>query len=696
MKNQILLIKTVIIFISLFVFNRGIHGQAFNGTSGSILNNGTNSYFNLTVSGLNPSIMDSAFGLDSVWVNINHPAVQELYVYLVSPGGEQVELTEGQSCTGANYTNTCFVNTAPASITLGTAPYTGCYRPVGYLGRFNTGQTINGTWQLVILNSYPGGDLGYVISWRISFGNVPAPPVKFKSSNLPIVIINTNSQVIGDSTIYANLGIIDNGTGIRNNLTDTWNNYNGRTKIHIRGNSTRYLEKQSFSLKTVDALDSNLNVSIMGMPSDDDWDLVAPYQDKSLIRNPIGYDLFREMGNYSSRVRNVELVINGEYRGIYVFQEKLKQGKNRIDVNKMTTTDNAMPQISGGYIFKVDRPGPAGSGWYSLMPGDSTPNNHFFFAYDYPQSTDITSFQQSYLQSSMNNFETIMASDSFASLASGYCKYIDIGSFIDYLIIEELSKNADAYRISTYMYKDNITKGGLIHMGPPWDFGIGWHNCNYGNSFSPAGWQYQLNDTTYPEPSWWARFMLDSNFVNKLSCRWKELRLGILSSNSLNNYIDSSVTALTESEPRNFTQWPVMGAYIWPNPQNEVGATWPSEVNDLKTWITNRLSWMDGAITGRCVALGVKELNPVSALTIYPNPFSSTVNVNYEIIAGANVKLELFNALGAKVSSLFEGIRGPGTYTEEIPSGQVSDGIYSLRLTVNDVVSYKKIIKIGY
>ncbi len=680
------------LFLLLFLCMKA---QLFVGSTGKILNNGTNTYFNVPVTGLSPAVLDSNFGLSQVCVNINHPAVQELYIYLESPNGETVELTEGSSCSGASYFNTCFENTAGSSVTLGTAPYTGSYRPIGYLGRFNNGQAGNGTWQLIVQDAVAFIDSGSVLSWSISFGYTPPKPVKFTSSNLPIVVINTNNQVLGDSTILVNMGIIDNGVGIRNNLTDPWNNYSGKTTIHIRGNSTRYFEKQSFNLQTSDASGNQLNVPLLGMPSDNDWDLVAPYQDKSLIRDPMTYDLYREMGHYSPRIRNVEVVINNEYWGIYVLQETLKQGKNRIDISKMTSAENSFPEVTGGYIVEIDRPGGAGSGWYSLLPGDSTPHNHFFYQYAYPKSTEITGAQQSYIQSVLDTFETVMNSPSYANVSSGYSNYVDVNSFIDFLILQEFSKNADAYRLSTYLYKDNNSNGGKLHIGPVWDFDIAWHNCNYGNAFSPIGWQFQISDTVYPMPSWWTRFMQDSNFVNNLYCRWNQLRQNILSDNNLYRYIDSSANALSESAPRNFTQWPVIGAYIWPNPQNEIGATYATELTDLKTWVANRLVWLDAVIMGHCLTpAGIKEIHPDPALTIYPNPTSSAFVVNYTINSNSKVKLEFFNAVGSKIIQGFEGNRVPGNYQEEIQPGNLSAGIYSVRLTIDDYVSFKKLIKL--
>src|ERR1035437_3128559 len=352
------------------------------------------------------------------------------------------------------------------------------------------------------------------------------------------------------------------------------------------------------------------------MPRENDWILLAPYQDKSLMRIPITFDLYRRMGHYASRFKNVEMILNNEYQGVYALAEKLKRDSSRINVSKLTTTDNSFPNITGGYILEIDRSDAAG--WPSLLSGDTPANTHFYYQYVYPKDSDITVPQQAYIKSYVDSFETAMASPTFANMITGYPNFIHVGSFIDFFIMNELSKNVDAYRLSTYMYKDNITKGGKLHIGPVWDYDIAWHNCDYNNAFDPTGWQYQLTDTVFPTPSWWKRFMQDTTFVNALYCRWNFLRQNILSIGSLYNYIDSSATALHESQQRNFIQWPVLGAHIYPNPQNQSGANYQGEVNDLKTWIVNRIGWMDGAIAGHCLT-GIEENNIDYNVTVYPN-----------------------------------------------------------------------------
>ena len=386
---------------------------------------------------------------------------------------------------------------------------------------------------------------------------------------------------------------------------------------------------------------------------------------------------------------------------MYALLERPKRDDDRIDISKVTTTDNFYPEITGGYIFKIDRRD--ADGWNSLMGGNSPTNSHFFYQYVYPQDTAITPTQKTYIKDFMDSLETTMNSSYFASTANGYSKYINTLSFIDYFIISELSKNIDGYRLSTYFYKDNISKGGKLHIGPVWDYDLAWHNCNYGNSYDPAGWEYQLPDTAYPSPTWWSRFMEDQNFKNMLSCRWNELRETLINTSHLNSYIDAAAASLNEAQQRNFRQWPIMGSYIAPNPQVQPNASYQGEIDDLKSWVANRIPWLDANIYGACPTVGVEEqLAFEPGMNGFPNPFTDNLRVSFKVpanrsLAGdaAQVRLELLNVLGEPVQLLYSGTKQPGSYEEYINTQQLADGVYIVKLSVNDRVVYQKTTKAG-
>lgn len=695
-KNSFISVAFLVLFLLL---SSNTKAQVFTGSGGAILNTGQTTYFNLTVSGLSPTQLDSTFGVESVCININHPVNAELFIYLESPDGRIVELAPGSSCNGVNYTNTCFDSRVVTSITMTAAPYTGTFRPTGYLGRFNNGQNGNGMWRLLVHDYFAFLNSGSLVDWKMTFGNTPSKPVIFTSSNLPIVFINTINQLITEEDVLVNMGIIDNGSGQRNDTADARNNYNGKIMMRIRGNTSKNFEKKSYALETIDLSGNELHTTLLGMPHESEWALIASYSDKSLMRNSITYDLFRQMGHYAPRFKDVELVINNEYKGVYALMEKPKRGEQRINISKLSPDENFYPEITGGYILKIDRPDE--DGWYSLFGGNSQNNSSFYYQYVYPKDTAITVPQKNYINNFMDSLETTMNSAAFADPINGYQKYLDVGSFVDFFIINELSKNVDAYRLSTYLYKDNISYGGKLHIGPVWDFDIAWHNCNYGDAFAPNAWQYKLQDTVHPSPVWWGRLLQDSNFTNKLYCRWKALRQGILDINSLNTYIDAQATWLNEAQQRNFTQWPVLGAYIAPNPQVQLNATYTGEVTDLKTWIVSRTAWMDSHIFGSSCNVGIQE-NELSENSVhaFPNPFSNSLNIIYTVPGDlssntqAQIKVELISVLGNQLQLLYEGNKMAGTYKEEVKTSELATGIYIVKLSINNLVVHKKIVKI--
>lgn len=676
-----------IITISSLLFTLITKAQLFSGAGGAIQDNGQDNFYTINVSGLNPASIDSVYGLEQVCINITHPVLRELFIYLQSPSGNMIELALGSSANGNDYTSTCFDNFAGTSITLGNSPYTGNYRPVGYLGRFNTGQSGNGNWKLIVHDGFPFSNAGNLISWSIKFGNNPAHPVIFQSSNLPIVFVNT-SQPISDIKTVANMGIIDNGIN-RNYVTNPINGYSGKAEIHTRGSSTKNFQKKSFSIETQDASGNELNASLVGMPSESDWVLGASFIDKTLLRIPLAMDMFRWMGHYASRYRHVEMIVNNEYQGVYTLMEKPKRDSNRVNITKLGPNDNASPDITGGYIIKIDRNDELG--WYSLYPGNSPANSKFYYQYVYPKDSDITLSQQNYIHNYLDGFETVMNSSTYADPLNGYSKYIDVGSFVDFFIINELSKNVDAYRLSTYLYKKNISDGGKLYVGPVWDYDIAWHNCNYGNSYDPNGWAYQLPDNDFPIPTWWSRLMQDPNFANKVYCRWNALRQTVLSTAYLNNYIDSSANLLNESQERNFRQWPILGAYISPNPQNQTGANYLSEVSDLKNWLSNRITWLDANITGGCV-IGIVENELVNNLNIYPNPMEASTTFSWQNEKTADVSLCIRDVVGKEVARFLNTNVSPGTAKIVFERNQIQAGVYSYELQVNMAVKTGKIV----
>lgn len=523
-----------------------------------------------------------------------------------------------------------------------------------------------------------------------------AVPTLFTSSNLPIVLINTNGQSIPDEPkIQAELKIIDNGPGIRNYLTDA-PAYIGNIGIEKRGSSSQMFPKKSYGIEIWDALGNDIDTALLGMPSESDWILNANYTDKSFMRNVLAYQVWQNMGYYATRYKFVEVALNGQYIGIYIFSEKIKRDKNRLDIAKLSPDQNTGDPVTGGYIFKIDKTtGTGGAGWTSPFPPYAHPNGQtIYFQYDYPDETDITTAQKTYIKNYVNSFETALNGFNFADTNIGFRKYAIENTFIDYFLVNEISKNVDGYRISTFLNKERDSKGGKIRMGPVWDYDIAWHNANYCGGDITAGWAYLFpcSGDGYQIPFWWNRLLSDPLYRNRMKCRWLVLRQTFLSNAWFDTYIDTMSAQLMEAQERNFTKWPILGIYVWPNPA-PYPPTYQGEINALKTWIHNRMAWLDSNISGVCDFTPVDDELAVSGtLQIYPNPVAGVMNIRYTSDNNSEAKIEIFNQLGILIYSSKQK-SSADEWNTSVDMAAFSAGVYIVRLTSNGKSISKRFIK---
>jgi hypothetical protein len=465
-------------------------------------------------------------------------------------------------------------------------------------------------------------NLIYILFTAILFSN-KLKGQSFSSSNLPIIIINTNGNNIEDDPkVVVDFGIIDNGPGQTNNINDPLNGYNGYCGIEFRGNSTQGFDKKNYSIELWTANQTDTSASLLGLPSEEDWILHASHVDKTFIRNTLSYNIWRKIGYWSSNTKYCELVLDGDYRGVYILMEKNKRDNNRVDIAKLDADDNAGDSLTGGYIIRLDWP--EGDGFYSNHNSqDGTP---LYYQYYYPKANNITNQQKAYIQSYLNNFENALFSGNFQDLSIHYLNHIDITTFADIFIINELSRSVDAYKLSTYIYKDKINNGGKLKAGPIWDFDLAYDNAEYCGGENENGWTYLQAENTCDDlslmPMWWQEFMSDPIFTNHLKCRWEFLKQDILDINNLNSYIDSITSLIDNAQTRNFQRWPVLGVDLFAQP-SPIPTTYNQEINIFKAWLVDRLNWIDNNIPGNCNAdvVSNQEISiNKTALNIFPNP----------------------------------------------------------------------------
>lgn len=475
------------------------------------------------------------------------------------------------------------------------------------------------------------------------------------SSNLPIIVINTGGQTIPDEPkITADMGIINNANGLHNNITDSYNQYSGKIGIEIRGQSSQMFPMKSYSIELRDAGGNSQDKSLFGLPKESDWVLYAPYTDKTLMRNFLAYTLSNEMGQWAAHCRFVEVVIDNDYKGIYVFMENIKRGSGRVNIAKLTTTDISGDDVTGGYIFSLDK---EPDGWFSsyTVPNATTVSKRQF-SYVYPKLENIVQQQKDYIKNYVDSFENVLASPNFQDPVNGVRKFADMPSFVDYFIVNEVSRNVDGYRLSSFFYKDKNSKNGKIFAGPVWDYDLAFRNANYCNGSNTDGWAYNFNlvcpgDGAGLIPFWWYQLEKDTAFQGNLRCRWKQLRQTSLSISHLNSLIDSIVTLTSEARQRHFQRWPVLGQYIWPNP-DPIPANYEGEINALKQWLQNRVLWIDNNISnkGACADYPLNATESV-IISFNPNPFSTDKNIIVQSSRAQQLSLKVTDAMGRQIFS---------------------------------------------
>jgi hypothetical protein len=506
-------------------------------------------------------------------------------------------------------------------------------------------------------------------------------------------------DILDDPKVLADLYIINNGNGATNFVDQTTYEYTGKIGIEIRGNSSASLptipkKQYGFETKNADGT-SSIDVSLMGMPAKDDWILSAVMSDKALMRNVLTYQIAREMGQWASRTKYCEVIINDEYRGVFIFQEKIKRDKNRVDVEKPGTVATD-PAITGGYIFSVDDLDPGDKSWttkYEPKPGNP-------YKYVYPKPEDVTSAQRTYLQGYVGDFEDALHGDNFNDPANGFRKYADDHSFIDFFLINEFAKNNDAYRYSTYFYKK---RNGKIVAGPVWDFDRAYRNEATCNSALTSGYIYigTNNCDGRVVPWWWSRMLEDAKYKQDMICRYNALRQSTLSLQRLYQIIDSSAAVLNGgAQQRNFIRWNIMGKYVTRIPK-PYSATYAIEIETMKQWIKDRLEWLDndlGPCTQNVQVNKIKEkpaVSPENTINnVYPSPFTDKLFVAMNISKAQHVDMQLVDMNGKvmyrKVAFLQQGSQN---IQLDLKGKQMARGLYMLHVKGDNLNIVKKILK---
>ncbi len=493
------------------------------------------------------------------------------------------------------------------------------------------------------------------VSIAIAFACILGPcrlQAQLTTSNLPILLIDTEGgqPIVDEPKVPARLRIAWDSTGGYNSIEGPFNHFDGLIGIEIRGSSSAGFDKKSYAFETRNPDGSNLNVPLLGLPKENDWVLHGPFSDKSLMRNALTYTVAGWIMRYAPRVRYVELFLNGDYQGVYVFTEKIKRDKNRVAIAELNPDENEGDDLTGGYILKFDKTeGAFNDGFASKYPADLDGFGTSWFLYHYPKPDEITPQQKDYIQQYIHHLEDVLHGPDFADPHAGYRSLFDMTSFYHYLFMQELGRNVDAYRLSTYFYKDKDSKDKRLFMGPVWDFNLAFGNADYCDGWKTTGWVWQFNDICPGDfwivHFWWERLWQDREFRREMGKRWLDLRQDTLSDQRIFHLIDSLQLLLTGPAQRNFQRFPILGHYVWPNAY--VGASWDDEVRYLRNWLGARLAWLDAQMTlfAEPDYLDAEAFPP----KVWPNPAGDIVHFEYYVRKEARVTIDVFDPTGASM-----------------------------------------------
>ena len=364
--------------------------------------------------------------------------------------------------------------------------------------------------------------------------------------------------------------------------------YAGNMGFNTRGQSSSMFPKKSYRMEVINDLGEDKQVPLLGMPSEDDWVLHAPYSDKTLMRNFLTYTWFEQMGHYSVRRKFVEVFVNqdgdavtmSDHRGVYVLLEYIKRDGDRVDIAKLGPDELQVPDVEGGYLIKKDKGLDANTTFRTAVE-----NQELGFVYP----SQPVGAQVNYLKGYLDSFEQVLHGANFADPAEGYAKFIEPGSFIDVHILVEMLKQIDGYRLSSYFHKD---RGGKLVSGPVWDYNLSLGNADYNGGDDTEGWYYSIvGGSNYP---WYSRLFQDPEFVRAYWDRWFALRRGSFSNENLLSHIEANAILLEESQQRNFEYWKILGTRVWPNPAGwDTRDTHRKEVDWMKDWLVARVAWID-------------------------------------------------------------------------------------------------------
>lgn len=372
---------------------------------------------------------------------------------------------------------------------------------------------------------------------------------------LPVLRIDTeDSQPVVDKENYvrATMTLDPNGTAFAP--------YSGTLGIRGRGNSTWAYPKKPYRLK----LDTKS--PMMGMAAERDWVLLANYVDRSQLRTWTAGEISRTTElQFTPTFHHVEVVLNGEYVGVYQLTENIEPGAARVDIDELEPGDDAPPEVTGGYLLEIDarleendEPGWRTDRWVPVVVKEPDPT---------------TPAQRTYIKGHVDDFEDALFSPDYRDPALGYRRYLDVASFADHYLVQELTQNQDVFFSSTFFTKHRGDD--RLRFGPMWDFDRSMGSPSSYVDPSPEGWWARTRGP------WSNRLFTDPALVQDVAARWSQFEAGF---RTLPERIEDLGTQLAPAVLNDAARW-----RYDPAPTDD-----PTY---LSNWLQARIDWIDGQLS---------------------------------------------------------------------------------------------------
>jgi hypothetical protein len=421
----------------------------------------------------------------------------------------------GEQASASGVENTGGATTSGAQSGRGASTSSGTVANTGGGASSNTGRMANaGGWSTIGGSSANGSST----SLRGTFA-------------VPMMTIDVaDGAAITSKEEYVSCTIAIDGEG-------SFADYSGQANIRGRGNSTwLWYDKKPYRLKLSEKSE------ILGLKADKDWVLLANYRDPTFLMNAFAFEMADWMGlEYTNHSRFLEVTLNGEYIGLYQLTEQVEQGTNRVAVAD-----------DGGILLELDEDdGPVAA----PNAGDNFSSAKYALpvCVKYPENQSAA--QLATIKDDFSRVEQAVAAADYDDLAN----VLDIASFIDFLIVQELTYNVELVTPrSMYMHKN---PGGVYVMGPVWDFDGGfdfdWTDMTTSHDYFAAedlvlGADPARAGTVSP---FWVNMFKNGRFLSEFKARWVGIKDAIMS--DCWGVMENDVASITAALDRNASRWPI-------------------------------------------------------------------------------------------------------------------------------------------